>query len=747
MLTALFDSLERLTIMAGSPAPESVADALWLASQLRLTAPDSVRPTSLKSPPGERTDGRGAQQPTGINASRTDLVTRPSAEPQVPLVAEKSGRGSKDRLQSLRIPGAPALPHALALSRALRPLRRRVPSKFQFLLDEEATAECVADQGRWHPMLRPAAERWLDLAIVIDAGPSMEVWRATTQELRRLLERQGFARDVRSWRLDTTFAGRIRLLSAAGGGSARGPEEVSDVSGRRLVVIVSDCVSPAWWGSTVAELVRRWSRDQPVLLVQMLPQRLWGQTSLGTTTVVPVRAPRAASPGKTLVRMARRGTRRGRGAEKSSSARLFVPVTTLEPEFVKVWSLFLASPAGGLGPAVALGALRSPESAAQPDLPPSLAVERFQARASPLTFQLACLFAAAPLRLPVMRLVQQSMLPTSGQAHLAEFLASGLILRQPADKQDPEQALFDFKPGIRDALLDAGTFATHIEVQRRVSEFIAPRFGQALDFDAYIGNPDSLAAAKADADAIPFATVSAAVLRRLGGNYRDAAERFLFGEGPQIRPHENQQIRTDTNQPHVSPSEITFEPIVKIFSAGTRLSRVIAKQYADALGGSGAPSRFSDPAPDRTLSKRWQPLYVAGTLAACLQELFLLRLAEEKRDVLKPMDDAALARFDWIVIEAVRPLRLVDMREPVLNSYGAPISAVMAPDGETSRDVAAACFMRPENFDGIIYSPSLVSVGELLVLFAERTRDALSVVNRSDLRSKSDELRSALAEL
>src|SRR5262249_27738065 len=149
--------------------------------------------------------------------------------------------------------------------------------------------ECAADERRWHPILRPVLERWLDLAIVIDDGPSMEFWRATTQELRRLLERQGIGRDVRSWRLDTAVLGHVRLISAAGGGE-RHPEEILDASGRRLVIIISDCVSPAWRGSAIGDLVQLWSRYQAVALVQMLPQRLWGQTALGTTAVVPVRS-------------------------------------------------------------------------------------------------------------------------------------------------------------------------------------------------------------------------------------------------------------------------------------------------------------------------------------------------------------------------------------------------------------------------------------------------------------------------
>jgi hypothetical protein len=62
------------------------------------------------------------------------------------------------------------------VSRDLRLTRRQPPSGPR--------------RGGWQPVMRAVAERWLDLAFVIDDGPSTQIWRATTQELRRLLEGQ-----------------------------------------------------------------------------------------------------------------------------------------------------------------------------------------------------------------------------------------------------------------------------------------------------------------------------------------------------------------------------------------------------------------------------------------------------------------------------------------------------------------------------------------------------------------------------
>lgn len=56
-------------------------------------------------------------------------------------------------------------------------------------------------------------------------------------------------------------------------------------------------------------------------------------------------------------------------------------------------------------------------------------VSRFRSAASPAAGQLAVYLAAAPLYLPVMQLVQRTMLPNSGPSELAEVLLSGLLTR------------------------------------------------------------------------------------------------------------------------------------------------------------------------------------------------------------------------------------------------------------------------------------------------------------------------------
>ena len=84
----------------------------------------------------------------------------------------------------------------------MRPLNRTVPSRHDVLLDEEATVNRIADERLWFPVFKPAPERWLDLALVVDRYESMSIWRRPVAELQGLLERLGAFNDVRLWMLD-----------------------------------------------------------------------------------------------------------------------------------------------------------------------------------------------------------------------------------------------------------------------------------------------------------------------------------------------------------------------------------------------------------------------------------------------------------------------------------------------------------------------------------------------------------------
>ncbi|SEG16301.1 Tetratricopeptide repeat-containing protein [Thermomonospora echinospora] len=515
--------IEALRGLDPQPTAGELADALWLARY--LPARQSGRPDAAadgQAPPAF--DGREKEpfpEPPDTPPNPPDRpVQVRSAAAQAGLhMAPPRSSGS----QVVRSPAMPAIPRALRLARALRPLRVGAASRTRAYLDEEATAQQIAETGVWRPELRPEPERWLDVALVIDDSVSMTVWQRTVSEFQAVLERLAAFRDVRVWRIDTDSDRLTLRAHASRTGPGRNPNELIDPTRRRVVLVISDCVGRAWRDGQAAALLERWGRMGPVAIVQPLPQRLWWRCAAALEPVS-IRASQPAQPNERL------DVRSREAAEPPPG--IAIPVLELEPRWLRPWAELVGGGASRLnGMALMTGRPVSedlPENG-QDELSPLERVMRFRASASPPAFQLAVYLAAAPLRPPVMRLVQRAMLPDSRPAHLAEVFLSGL-LRKVDVPEDPEQAEYEFLDGVRDVLLGALGRGEAVRVLREVWEVIRIRWGSVLDFPALLRAMEQGSGALSVDP--PFARVTAQVLARLGGRYTAIAERLTADRGP-----------------------------------------------------------------------------------------------------------------------------------------------------------------------------------------------------------------------
>ncbi|MEU8352427.1 hypothetical protein AB0C60_24170, partial [Streptomyces sp. NPDC048845] len=192
---------------------EELLDALWLARVMpgtdtsplaRAASPPPAAQTAAAPdgpPPGEPPPG---EPPPAAG-------TEPSAPPAVPpdgaaalhASAAAPAPAARDTARPLpatpvRVPEEKALSEGeLRLGRALRPLKQRLPDPRRQELDEEATAAAMAESGLTDAVLRPARSRLLDLALVVDDGVSMLLWRRLATEVRQLMERSGAFRTIR----------------------------------------------------------------------------------------------------------------------------------------------------------------------------------------------------------------------------------------------------------------------------------------------------------------------------------------------------------------------------------------------------------------------------------------------------------------------------------------------------------------------------------------------------------------------
>ncbi|MBG0811124.1 glycosyltransferase [Methylosinus sp. H3A] len=525
---------------------------MWLATRLGEAQPAAPAPAPAPEPPEE-------SSPVAKPAAAADAPAASAPRPADSATAAARDAGAEDRAHEshfgvyrpsrrevgglraigFRPPGLPALPQALEIGRALNPLRRRMPSLRQTMLDEEETVRRIVEEGLWLPAFVPLRARWGEVALVVDASPSLRLWRPMLDELRRLLERHGAFRDVRGWRLEFDAAGAPRLTSdshALAKQAPRGVGELQDPTGRRVVLVASDCVGPWWRDGLMHDVLQAWASRGPVALAQLLPQRMWPRTPLGLAGL------RLAADAPGLPNANLRVTASADDRDRSTP----LPVMTLDPGEIGRWAAVLAGRGGATVPGVRLSRFLPPppdefwEPQTEPSTPPPPPdarerVRRFGVSASGPARELATYLTAVPLSLPVMRLVQQLMMPTSRHAHLAEVLLGGLMRPLSSDPdEDPDDVEYEFHdPAIRDLLREGQTAAEAMEITGRVIEalsaFVAGEQGQPRSFAAALVDDTGRGPLTLPPGGRPFARLGANALRRYGGAYAALADRLAGG--------------------------------------------------------------------------------------------------------------------------------------------------------------------------------------------------------------------------
>ncbi len=497
-----------------------LADALWLAARTGRPAPvEQPRPPE----PARKTPVRGPDPvvPGPLEARYADA-------PPPTLLTMPDPEGAPATLETTPVlaPAAPALPDPQSLQRALRPLRRyRSPGRPpRRQLDEEATAGRAADTGLIIPVLRAARRQKARLLLLMDVSTSTVAWQTALEELNVTCAGAGVFQDVQVRYLHQGPDGSTGYAAGPDpGGPLRAAAQLGDPTGRRIILLLSDCAGPMWRSGAIQRLLYRWSASTPVAVVQPLPQRLWRRTHLPAYGGV---LKRHEGP------LGRLEFSSGPAAATARAGRP-VPVLALRRNSVEGWAR-LASGATGHSLLTAAGWVRrdhSPSAApvrAAARLSGEERVRAFRRTASPHAQRLAEYLTAVPLVLPVMRLVQHTMLAGTGPEALAEVLLGGIVRRaERADIELSDEPYYEFFDGVRVELaarLDRGEERL---VLRHSSRYVERRFGRsARNF------PAVAAAALGEGAALPvgggqipvglrvFAEVAADTVRRRSAGIR-----------------------------------------------------------------------------------------------------------------------------------------------------------------------------------------------------------------------------------
>ncbi|MGH3621081.1 MAG: SAV_2336 N-terminal domain-related protein, partial [Sciscionella sp.] len=512
-----------------------VADALWLAHRLTPEADRGERdepPTDPGEPSLPPLDQTGSDLPPVApdrESGAQDWTPGPTQFIQPSVLDSDPAREAAP----LRWPSAPTLPGALGIARALRPLMKTTQSPWKHVLDEEATATRAAQDSMWLPVWRPAPWHRLELALVVDTSPSMEIWRRTVEEFRQLLRRQGAFRDVRTYLVDCSNDTDDELVLHMEGpsGRPRSWRDLVDPTGRRLVLVLTDAVGMAWRNGCASRTLARWANRMPVAVGHLLPQRLWSWGGLS-----PQRTRlSAAAPGVPNRRLRMHSVDSGQVLDDARShGGVVVPVLSLTPEWLSGWARLVA---GVDGVSVETTAVVVHEGAADNGIAvesvepesaepggactPRERVLRFRTFASAEAFQLAGLLAAAPLNLPMMRLVQRVLLPGSGLPAVAEVLLGGILRKVPTSSSadDASAVVFEFYDGVRQELLSGERRDNTVRVARVLGDYAGRHLAVLRDYRDAVDDPDTAVDPELSAHTVPYLRVQEVVFRALSGRY------------------------------------------------------------------------------------------------------------------------------------------------------------------------------------------------------------------------------------
>ncbi|MES4902802.1 MULTISPECIES: SAV_2336 N-terminal domain-related protein [unclassified Streptomyces] len=553
---------DTLAILADSGArlsQEQLLDALWLATRLpaaaagaagagapleraRTSATSDASPGAASDTSPDTTPATAARpRPPASTAPPPPPPPGPPAQPSVPPRRDSTDDGTSGlygsaeapppdpgappppparRALPLRVPEAKALRAELPIGRALRPLKQYRPNPLKREVDEVATASALAETGLPDVVTRPARERWLDLALVVDDGMSMLLWRRLAVELRTLLQRAGAFRVVRVLGLHTRGgdAPVLRAKPYVPEAPALPVTAVSDPSGHTLVLVLSDGVGAAWRDGRMSAVLGRWAGLGPTAVLHALPPRLWEGSGIRAQRWQ-VRTRRPGSPGTDW-------TVTDPVLPPELARFDGVPVPVLEPDAGPLadWARLIAS-AGGTAvlPLLAPPRPRRPATTHQVAAPVDdlSHLKRFREAASPEAYRLAAHMAAvAPLPVPVMRLVQSAVEWQADTGHLAEVFLGGLM--RPTEPPSsagpgpfpPQQRPFTFTDTVRRALLGAVPLPELNETREVIGRRLKELAGHSPDFPAWLAHPSG--ADRLRAGARPFGTVERGLAARLG---------------------------------------------------------------------------------------------------------------------------------------------------------------------------------------------------------------------------------------
>ncbi len=302
----------------------------------------------------------------------------------------------------------------------------------------------------------------------------------------------------------------------------------------------------------VTSVLEIWAKQGSIAIIQMLPKWMWKRTALGRASEVRLRG---LTPGVFNQNLIAKEVSLWDELDEERGVK--VPVFTLEADHAVTWALMLSGKGSiwvsGYVFKLDIVPVKKESSLLNfaGDLSAEHRVQAFRVTASPMARKLAGLLASAPvITLPIVRLIQEALLKDSLQVNVAEVFLGGLLkpLSEINAETNPDYVQYDFMDGVRDLLLDSVPSNYTLTVINEVSKYVAKKMELSLDnFAAVLKNEQLIRNSEIVEDVGYFATVTAQILRRLGGEYVKVAEELESYNQPNYKINVQTTVKKNYN--------------------------------------------------------------------------------------------------------------------------------------------------------------------------------------------------------
>ncbi|MDJ0659480.1 MAG: formylglycine-generating enzyme family protein [Crocosphaera sp.] len=573
-----------------------IADILWLWQQQQGFDHKQEGDATGKSDTASDDSPDEKEKQKDDNQGDDDTGESSTASNDFPFILKNH---KKEKLQTskleklpISLPDTAFLRDTLQLGRFARPLIQKIDSANQQELDIKRTVANTANYSLGNssltiiPTHKPKKVRSLDVILLIEESPSMVFWKQMSIEIRDWLEQLGAFRDVKYYRIradkktksksknkqdsankknNKTSEFEITIKPLGNDIQTISPNDLIDPRGERLILFFSDCTSSAWYSSAYHQVLQDWGTYQLVTLLSPFPEKLWNRTALNQGWRVQLqndypRRPTEQWTVKTIPELLEIKLEieyeqqinpqnidlNQYISQQIKSTYFILPTLSLNLDALAAWSQVVS----GKSKATISGRLLevSPSKTSVSNdkkkpiknQDPETVIKRFANTSSPFAWELMKKLSAVPINLPIIRLIQQELLPHSTFADAVEVILSGLLKPNQTLNftLNPNALEFEFKETIGDILLASYLRERRsIEVIRVLSDYVAKKLGLSTrTFEAeLLTNPTQWKGTEYESLVRAFAMISANLFKKLGENYEEKTIQIEYSR-QQLQP-------------------------------------------------------------------------------------------------------------------------------------------------------------------------------------------------------------------